>query len=44
LSKTLSAFAMQFYYENSANATNQNKYLGGFKYEVQRSSVGWAKS
>jgi Ca2+-binding RTX toxin-like protein len=27
LSKTLTAFAMQFYYENSANATNQTKYL-----------------
>ena len=47
LSKTLTAFAMQFYYENSANATNQNKYLfsdvtGGIQFDMADVSKDFA--
>jgi Ca2+-binding RTX toxin-like protein len=47
LSKTLSAFAMQFYYENSANATNSTKQLfsdviGGVKFDMADVSKDFA--
>ena len=47
LSKTLTAFAMQFYYENSTNATNQTKYLfsdvpGGVQFDMADVSKDFA--
>ncbi len=47
VSKTLTAFAMQFYYENSTNATNQTKYLfsdvpGGVQFDMADVSKDFA--